>query len=130
MMAREQRVDDLGQDGVLISHNAGKQRLPRVQSLEKVATDLVPDGASPERSLRPTAVLEITYGAWLYHGWYRSSDRDMDIGYKILGINGLVSGLLPMIGPGGSVLSRCNGAHLDKPVRRRTFALCVSARRQ
>ena len=56
----QQRVDDLGEDGVLIADDAGEQRLAGAQPGQEVAPDLFPDGAAPEGGLRPAAVLEFT----------------------------------------------------------------------
>src|SRR4051794_24358 len=67
VVTRQERVDDLRQDGVLIPHNPGEERLSRFQPPKQVAPDLIPNGASPERSLRPAAVLQFPYGAWLDH---------------------------------------------------------------
>jgi hypothetical protein len=72
MMPGQQSVDDLGNDGVLIAHDSGEQRPTYFETLEEIAPDFFPDGASPQRSLRPPAVLEFTYGAWLDHDWIRS----------------------------------------------------------
>jgi hypothetical protein len=60
MVSREQRVHDLGDDGILVPHNAGKEWLARLQSLEQIAPDLVSDSPTPESRLRPTAVLQFT----------------------------------------------------------------------
>ena len=98
-MSREQGVDDLGDDRVLVPYDAGKQRLARFQSLEQVAPDLVPDGSTPERGLRPAAVLQFTKGAWLDHE-DGSRNRKTWAGRNILGFNDLVADFQENAGAG------------------------------
>jgi hypothetical protein len=56
----QEGVDDLGENGVFVANDAGEQRLLRLQPLEEIAADFLPYGASPERSLRPAAVLQFS----------------------------------------------------------------------
>ena len=56
MMAREQRVHELGHDGVVVADDAREERLVQFQTLEQVGPDLVADAAAAERRLGPTAV--------------------------------------------------------------------------
>ena len=72
MVPREQRVDDLGDDGVLVADDAGEERLPRGEARDQVGADLVPDRPPAQGRFGPAAVLEVTESAWLGHVESRS----------------------------------------------------------
>jgi hypothetical protein len=103
MVTRQQRVDDLWEDGVFVSHNPGKEWLTGLQAFQEVGPDFFSDRASPERSLRPAAVLQFTNGAWLDHDPDRSAYGNRNGGCKRFIIKEL-------------------NVHLDKAVQERTFA--------
>jgi hypothetical protein len=107
---RQESVDDVGYDGVFVSHNTGEQRDARFQSLKQITPDFFPDTASPKRSLRPAAVLQFTQGTWLDHDGVRSiKDQGRKARY-VRCITDVFEG------------SERGSAHLDNVGRGRTFA--------
>jgi len=57
----EDRVDQLGNDGVVVAHDAGEQRLPGAQFADQVLTYLVLDG-SPRHSTGLDAGAQVSEG--------------------------------------------------------------------
>ena len=47
-MARQDRVDDLRHDGVVVADDAGKERRRAAQALDQVVADFVLDGAAQD----------------------------------------------------------------------------------
>src|SRR6185436_16665753 len=60
MVPRQQGVDDLGKDGVVVPDDTGEQGIPAFQPAEQVAPDFIANGPSAQRWLRPAAVLQFT----------------------------------------------------------------------
>ena len=63
MVPRQNGVDQLRDDRVLVADDAGQQGISRFQAAEEVGAELVPHASAAERRLGPRALAELAEGA-------------------------------------------------------------------